>query len=583
MPLSKGLASLTRKWGSWCACGTFSGPNGDGDRSARGHDFDGLRMGLFVLRTWLAALLLALVGLVPGTARALDLSNAVFRVFASFDDFTSTGTSFAINADGIFVTNYHVVFDQANNNAVPDVIEIGYLDERGRAQFARADVLWSDERNDLAVLSADLPVSVRALVLVQSAESAIGGVPEIPEAGKDVLAVGFPGVADTYTDDRGTPPELLIATVTSGVVGRVYRFSLRGGTFGRAVVQHNAEINRGNSGGPLLDRCDRVIGVNTLKPVATFDLETASPQDRRIFNQTPDGVFWATHTNTVVELLENSGTEIAVETGPCVQEPQVVERRIVERVVEGMADNSVLWIAIAAVGVLVVSLFGFILWRRSGDGEKRRALVSQLVREKLGQGSAAPASPMPPWVNPMLGRPNRSPEEVPEAAAPQPAPAVAEPPPDAADRGASPAAPVASAPEPVRPRPVSDPPPEMPRTERIQPVPLPETPPPPAAMAAQLRLMGETEVNLSARWLLEQADGALTVGRSPDESDLVLESLAVSRIHARISYRDGAFWVEDAGSSNGTKIGGRRISGAHQLEDGDEVTFGDKSFRVEVM
>ena len=75
-------------------------------------------------------------------------------------------------------------------------------------------------------------------------------------------------------------------------------------------------------------------------------------------------------------------------------------------------------------------------------------------------------------------------------------------------------------------------------------------------------------------------ENGMTVGRLVGNS-LVLASDSVSRNHARIRLRDGAFVVLDMGSSNGTFVNGTRTRD-HGLKDGDKVKFGNIEFRFEV-
>lgn len=63
-----------------------------------------------------------------------------------------------------------------------------------------------------------------------------------------------------------------------------------------------------------------------------------------------------------------------------------------------------------------------------------------------------------------------------------------------------------------------------------------------------------------------------TVGRALD-NDLVLESGEVSRHHARLDHADGAVRVLDLGSTNGTRINGRRVAEG-RAQPGDEIAFG---------
>jgi uncharacterized membrane protein len=69
-------------------------------------------------------------------------------------------------------------------------------------------------------------------------------------------------------------------------------------------------------------------------------------------------------------------------------------------------------------------------------------------------------------------------------------------------------------------------------------------------------------------------DGELILGREQGSADLVINDPGVSRRHARVLPDSGAVIVEDLGSSNGTYVNGRRISGPVELGAGDEVQLG---------
>jgi hypothetical protein len=67
------------------------------------------------------------------------------------------------------------------------------------------------------------------------------------------------------------------------------------------------------------------------------------------------------------------------------------------------------------------------------------------------------------------------------------------------------------------------------------------------------------------------------VGRSRS-SGCVLADPTVSRAHAVIGYADGAWSLRDLGSTNGTYVNGRRITGETEVRPGDEVAFGAVRF-----
>jgi FHA domain-containing protein len=75
--------------------------------------------------------------------------------------------------------------------------------------------------------------------------------------------------------------------------------------------------------------------------------------------------------------------------------------------------------------------------------------------------------------------------------------------------------------------------------------------------------------------------GGLSVGRSK-EADVRIDDRYASSIHARFFSREGAFYVEDMNSTNGTLLNGATLQGEAELIDGDTVQIGDTAFRFEV-
>jgi S1-C subfamily serine protease len=105
-----------------------------------------------------------------------------------------------------------------------------------------ATVVGTDPQNDLAVLKVEgAPTSARPLEAGSSADLRVG---------QTVLAIGNPfGQFDR--------------TMTEGIISALNRTIQTEDKVLRGVIQTDAAINRGNSGGPLLDSRGRLIGVNT--------------------------------------------------------------------------------------------------------------------------------------------------------------------------------------------------------------------------------------------------------------------------------------------------------------------------------
>ncbi len=154
------------------------------------------------------------------------------------------GTGFAIAAD-LIVTNRHVIEGAATIYAANRAL--------GRPTQAQVVAQTPDHepgRPDFALLR--LPGAQLAPLAVTTEVDRL-----VP-----VVAAGFPGFVLGEDDDfrrllGGEAGAIPRAHLTSGEVSSLQ--PLRGNT----VVIHTAAINRGNSGGPLSDRCGRVVGVNT--------------------------------------------------------------------------------------------------------------------------------------------------------------------------------------------------------------------------------------------------------------------------------------------------------------------------------
>ena len=175
------------------------------------------------------------------------------------------GSGFVISKTGHIVTNYHVV-----QNA--EEIEVNF----SGGDRVKASLVGVDPSTDLAVLKVDMPSdALTPLVLADSDKVQVGDA---------VVAIGNP-----FGLDR---------TVTSGIVSAVQRSITSPNDFQiDHVIQTDAAINHGNSGGPLLNGQGEVIGVNS-------QIETGGYAEGNV------GVGFAVPSNTVKDVVSQ-----LIETG----------------------------------------------------------------------------------------------------------------------------------------------------------------------------------------------------------------------------------------------------------------------------
>ncbi|RQR62337.1 Do family serine endopeptidase [Burkholderia sp. Bp9126] len=167
------------------------------------------------------------IRLPPGIAPDNPLAPFLARRVIGNREEVSLGSGFIVGADGIILTNRHVVADAA-------AVDVKLTDKR---EF-RGRVIGSDPVSDVAVIRID----------ARNLPTVVTGDPARTEVGDWVMAIGSPyGFANT---------------VTQGIVSAKSR-ALPGE---RAIpfIQTDVPINPGNSGGPLFDLNGRVIAINSM-------------------------------------------------------------------------------------------------------------------------------------------------------------------------------------------------------------------------------------------------------------------------------------------------------------------------------
>ena len=156
----------------------------------------------------------------------------------------ATGTGFIITDDGYIVTNAHVIYDESEYNA-------------GKA--IEVSVLFSDEtEHDAKIIAYDIETDIAVLKVNEKnlTPATLGNSDEL-RVGELVIAVGNPLGFD------------LFGSVTSGIVSALNR-QISINEKSMTLIQTDAAINNGNSGGPLLNSCGQVIGINSAKMSSSY-------------------------------------------------------------------------------------------------------------------------------------------------------------------------------------------------------------------------------------------------------------------------------------------------------------------------
>ncbi|MCB5165590.1 FHA domain-containing protein [Streptomyces bambusae] len=99
-----------------------------------------------------------------------------------------------------------------------------------------------------------------------------------------------------------------------------------------------------------------------------------------------------------------------------------------------------------------------------------------------------------------------------------------------------------------------------------------------SAVSQGVRRAWQTE-KLPALLLPQHGAHPLRIGRDPGNG-LRLTHDTVSRAHAELSLQGGQWVLRDLGSTNGTTVNGRRVTGTAVVRDGDQVSFGRMAFRL---
>lgn len=156
------------------------------------------------------------------------------------------GSGFFISPDGLILTNRHVVSEE----------NVDYLIVTANEKEYEVEILAKDPINDIAILKVKCPFKSKDKYCPKNFPFLELGDSNDLELGQTVIAVG--NVLGQFSN-----------TVSTGVISGLSRYITATSGLGpgqtqqlRGLIQTDAAVNPGNSGGPLVDIFDKVIGIN---------------------------------------------------------------------------------------------------------------------------------------------------------------------------------------------------------------------------------------------------------------------------------------------------------------------------------
>ena len=183
---------------------------------------------------------------IVGIKLEYTVNNAMLSMFGqpSTSTATATGSGIIISEDGYILTNNHVISSDSNNSdsyyQISEASKLTVTLFNDDTEYS-ATIVGKDEETDLAVIKIDKT-----------------GLPKAEFADSDSIKVGEFAMA------VGNPMGM-DSTVTCGIVSAVNREVTDSDGKTYTLIQTDAAINAGNSGGALVNSEGKVIGINTLK------------------------------------------------------------------------------------------------------------------------------------------------------------------------------------------------------------------------------------------------------------------------------------------------------------------------------
>lgn len=308
------------------------------------------------IRKLILNILLLSSSLFATNVNILKAKNSTIRVIAIFGkNSAASGTAFCISSEGYFLTDAHVVSDFSNN--AQNALKLLAIKKENNHNFKYdAKLVWKSLDYDLAVIrieSIDMqPLKFAKYITISD----------------HVAAIGFPTNGDNSGEDDLDDADFAEASVTSGGIARILTKHLVTQTDVK-VIQTDAAVNHGNSGGPLVNECGEVVGINESKALHVRDIQANMNGD------VIQGINFAVHKDEAIKLLKRHNTPFIVSKSKCIHvDPDIANK------IDTNNTKLLVYVAIALLGILI--LFWILLKKRTPTDTMLSRLVNKKIIEK---------------------------------------------------------------------------------------------------------------------------------------------------------------------------------------------------------
>lgn len=226
------------------------------------------------------------------------------------------GTGFFVGNEGsdvqYLITNHHVIENYLKNGAGKETSFV-YVDYdntkktfKGKMKirvfynakdYEEAYVVDYDDTKDIALLTLDKPNDKRKPLKFCK--------PDDSMVGSDIYAIGYPGLSDNRITDAVSNWEIGDASITAGIISRLLTTA---GT-GVKLIQTDAVIQGGNSGGPMVNENGDVVGVNSSSVI-----EQSIQVDEEAAVVVQEQSNYAVNVNEVIPMLKMHDVEYQLDS-----------------------------------------------------------------------------------------------------------------------------------------------------------------------------------------------------------------------------------------------------------------------------